>query len=66
MRISSIFLILFWIIIIKFPEFLAYLIGWFFVFLWLNMLIVWIIFNLKMKKTKDEWFVKFWKYKIYR
>lgn len=65
MKIIPILLIIFWIIVIKFPEILAYLIGWFFIVVWLNML----IFFRSIKWTKKwDWesYVKFGNYKIYR
>lgn len=65
MKIFSIFLIIFWITIIVFPEFLAYLIGWFFIFIWINILLLWTAFGFAKKKTDDN-FIKFGKYKIYR
>ncbi len=62
-----IFLTIFGIVIILFPEFLAYLIWSFFLFLGLNIL----IFNFKLQKqfTKNndkEVFIKIGKYKIYK
>lgn len=64
MRILPIALIIFWIIVIAAPEILAYLLGWFFIFIWLNMLAFFSFF----KKKGDNWekYVKFGKYKIYR
>lgn len=69
MKFMWIFLIIFWIIVIVYPEFLSYLIWGFFLFLWLNI----ILFNLSMKwmnkwaNTDERWnFFKFWKYKIYK
>lgn len=64
MKPFAIFFILFWIIVIIFPKFLAYLIGGFFVFIWISMLSVWSMFN--SKKNKEENYIKFGKYKIYR
>ena len=62
MKIFAVFLIIFGIIIIVYPEFLAYLIGWFFVFAWINLYLIWFAFN----KWNKENYVKFGKYKIYR
>ena len=68
MKTAWIFLSLFWIIVILYPQFLAYLIGGFFLFLWLNL----IIFNHKMNNVwtnnTDERgsFIKIGKYKIYK
>ena len=64
MKILPIALIIFWIIVIATPEILAYLLGWFFIFIWLNMLAFFSFF----KKKGDNWekYVKFGKYKIYR
>lgn len=57
-------LLIFWIIIIVFPEVIAFLIWWFLVFLALNILF------LSNKISKDsqnkEEYIKFGKYKIYR
>ncbi len=64
MKILPISLIIFWIIVIAAPEILAYLLWWFFIFIWINMLAFFWIFK---KKDKDwEKYVKFWNYKIYR
>ena len=65
MKPLAIFFILFWVTIIIFPKFLAYLIGWFFLFVWLSMLSVWSMFN-SGKKNKEDNYIKFGKYKIYR
>jgi len=54
-------LIIFWIILIKFPEIIAYLIWGLLIFIWVNML----IFMRAVKKWKQD-YVKFWKYKIFR
>jgi len=69
MKNTWIFLALFWILIISYPEFLAYLIGGLFLFIGLNI----ILFNLNRNNSsknsnKDEkWsFFKVWKYKIYK
>ena len=69
MKFIGIFLSLFGIIIILYPQFLAYLIWGFFLFLGLNI----ILFNLSMNQKNsfsnvDERgsFVKIWKYKIYK
>jgi hypothetical protein len=61
MRIFPMALIIFWVIIILAPAILAYLIGWFFIFVWLNILIFF-----KWVKWNKEEYVKFGKYKIYR
>lgn len=62
MKLFAIFLIIFGAIVIAYPQFLAYLIGWFFVFIGVNMLVIGFIFP---KKKKDS-FVKFGSYKIFR
>lgn len=64
MILFSIFLIIFWIIIIIFPELLVYLIWGFFIMIWINILLANVFFIKKAKK--DENYIKFWKYKIYR
>ncbi len=62
MKPLAIFLILFWIILIIFPEIIAYILGWLLIFIWVNM-----VAFLKTKKNKHgDDYVKFWKYKIYR
>lgn len=63
MRVVPIWLIVFWIIIILAPAILAYLIGWFFIVLWMNILIFFKNVNWK-KDWKD--YVKFGNYKIFR
>lgn len=65
MKIFPILLIIFWITVIVFPDFLNYLIGWFFIVVWINMLWFSMMFSSKMKKGQDE-YIKFGKYKIYR
>ena len=69
MKYLGFWLTVFGIIVIIFPEFLAILIGSFFVFLWINILLMgtafWSPFWKKPGKTWDD-YVKFWKYKIYR
>ncbi len=57
-------LIIFWIIIIAFPAILVFLIGGFFIFLWINLLTFFWVFN-KTKQSRED-YVKFWNYKIYR
>jgi hypothetical protein len=64
MRIFPMVLIAFWIIIILFPALLAILIGGFFIFIWLNILIF--FKSMKWGKSDKEEYVKFGKYKIYR
>lgn len=59
-----IFLIIFWIIVIAFPAILVFLIWGFFIFIWINILIIsWIL--KKSSKWKED-YIKFGKYKIYR
>ncbi len=64
MKLFPVSLIVFWIILIVFPEIIAYLLGGFFVFLGINMLLITASFG-KKKSGGDE-FIKFGKYKIYR
>ncbi len=61
MKIFPYALIIFWIIIILAPAILAYLIWWFFIFVWINILAFF-----QNVKWKDDNYVKFGKYKIYR
>lgn len=65
MKFLSIFLIIFWLIIIIYPEFLAFLIGIFFMFIWLNMFLVSLRFGKWVNQSWEE-FVRFWKYVIYK
>ena len=69
MKFMWIFLSIFWLIIISYPEFLAYLIWGFFLFIGLNI----VLFNLWIGSMKKGWnaderwnFFKVWKYKIYK
>lgn len=64
-----IFLTIFGLIIIIFPEIIAFLVWWFFLFLWLNIL----FFNFsiksninKSKSSNKEEVFKFGKYTIYK
>ena len=69
MKYLGIIFILFGVIVIVYPEFLAILIGSFFVFMGVNIFLLWgWISNPFIKKSKKKWedYVKFWKYKIYR
>ncbi len=61
MKFFPIILIIFWVIIIMAPEILAYLLGGFFIFVWLNLLLFF-----GFKKKASESYVKFWNYKIFR
>jgi hypothetical protein len=71
----SVFSILFWIFLIVFPEFLSYMIWWFFLFIWITLLMsnIWIqkFMNKQNKvhkqnvKWEREVFNVFW-YKIYK
>lgn len=68
MKLIPIFLIIFGVIIIAAPEILAYLLGGFFIFLWINGLILWGLFS-KAKKWSahhGDNYVQFWKYKIFK
>ena len=65
MKFIAIFLIIFGVIIIRYPEMLAYLIGGFFVFIGINMLFVTLAFKKKWMFWNES-YVKFGKYKIYR
>jgi hypothetical protein len=62
MRLFPIWLIAFWTILIIFPELVGYLLWWFLIFIWINILI---FFRWKSWKWKED-YVKFGKYKIYR
>ncbi len=66
MRLLPIFLIIVWVIFIIAPDIIAYLLGWLFIFIGLNMLFIWMAFSKKSKYSWDDNYVKFWKYKIYR
>lgn len=61
MKTIAITLIIFWIIIIFFPEIIAYLIWWLLIFIWINMF----IFIKAVKKWKED-YVRFGNYKIFR
>lgn len=61
MKYIAIFLIFFGLIVIINPDILAYLIWWFFIFIWTNIFLAWFIF-----KSKKDSFVKFGDYKIFR
>lgn len=65
MKFLSIFLIIFGLIVIIYPQFLAYLIGSFFIFVGLNMLVL----TIWISRGKSEWwdeFFRVWKYIIYK
>lgn len=65
MKTIPISLIIFGFIIIIFPDILSFLLGGFFIFLWINILLI----NKVISKNKNwEWenYVKFGNYKIFR
>ncbi len=71
MKFIPIFLIIFWTIIIIFPQFLAYLIGGFFLFIGINILFLSYQFGKIKKNAKDaedakKPYMKFGDYEIYR
>jgi len=70
MKLLPIFLIIFGIIIISEPEIIAYLLWGLFVFIWINTLILWGLFNKFKKwssnKTAGDDYVQFGKYKIFK
>ena len=65
MKYSGIILAIFWFIVIIYPDFLRFLIGWFFIFLWGS---IFLLGNKLWKtwKKNEENYVKFGNYKIYR
>lgn len=64
MRYFSIFLIIFWIIMIYNPDIIAYLLGGLLIFIGTNMLFFsWIFWK---KKQFNDTYVKFWNFKIFR
>lgn len=64
MKAFSMILIAFGIIIILFPAILVFLIGWFFILVWLNLFVF--VKQVHGKKKDDKDYIKFWEYKIYR
>jgi len=56
--------ILFGILNVVFPQMIAYLIGAFFILIWVSLLLTWAKFS--SQKKNEEQVVKFGKYKIYR
>lgn len=65
MKFVSLFLFFFGLIIIIYPQFLAYLIWFFFMFAWLNIFLVTMKFGKWVNNSWEE-FVRFWKYVIYK
>lgn len=64
MKLFPLTLIAFWIILIVFPEIIAYLIGWFFIVVGINMLAITSFFGKKKDQNGD--YIKFGSYKIYK
>ena len=62
MKLFAIVLITLWVVFIIFPAMIAYLIGWLFIFIWINMLT---FFKAKKNKSWED-YVKFGNYKIYK
>ena len=60
--------LIFWIIIIKFPEIIAYMIWWLFVIIWITTLLAHFAMKKNQKQNKkSEWeYFTFWGYKIYK
>jgi len=59
-----ILLIISWLIIIFFPQIIAYMLGGLLIFFGLNIVLA--KFMISRWKNKEEDYVKFWKYKIYK
>jgi len=67
MKHISIILIVFWIAIIIFPKVIAYLVGGAFLFIGINMFLIWYNINSFWKKwASKKDYVKFGDYKIFR
>lgn len=64
MKIFWILLLAFWLLVIIFPEFLAYLVGGAFTFMGVSLILTDYQIS-KMQKNSDS-YVKFGNYKIYR
>lgn len=60
----SIGLVIFWVIVVFFPKFIAYLIGFFLIFIWANVFMLSKKINSQENSKKD--YVKFGDYKIFR
>lgn len=60
-----ILLVVSWIVIIIWPQIIAYILGWLLLFFWLNILFLKYVIFFK-SKNKNEGYVKFWNYKIYK
>jgi len=60
-----IILVISWIVIITWPEIIAYILWGLLLFFWLNILFAKYVFFSKWKQ-KEENYVKFWSYKIYK
>ena len=70
MKLVPIFLIIFWILFIIYPDLISWLLGWLFIFLWINGLLLGSLFK-KFKKSSTthnhgDDYVQFGKYKIYK
>lgn len=63
MRNIGIIFILCGLIVIFYPQIIAYIIGGILLFLWLNLAFAWLFFA---KNGKDKEYVKFGNYKIYK
>lgn len=59
----GLFLLIFWITLIVFPDIIAYILWWVLVFFGLNMILFFSWFKWKASQ-KD--YVQFWNYKIYK
>ena len=69
MKLIPIFLIIFGVLLIRFPDLIGWLLWGLFIFLGLNGLILgWLFNKMKWKSTKPNWddYVQFGKYKIFK
>jgi len=65
MNIFWFFLLIFGIIIVKNPDIIAYLIGFFFIVIWANMILLQFVFRKKSSQWDRE-SIKFWSFEIFR
>ena len=64
---GAIIAIVIWIILIAFPEIIAYILGLVFISIWASVLLAKFVWPwASWSKTKDNDYFKFWEYKIYK
>jgi uncharacterized membrane protein YhaH (DUF805 family) len=67
MKFYAVLFIIFWVLVIIFPDLIGILVGSFFIFIWINMLVLWNMFSTKQNPFgKSNSYTQWGKYKIFK